>query len=48
MEQECIDVTPEQMTSFFASLIVTAESVPEHFVMNMDEMGHQDWADRHE
>jgi hypothetical protein len=30
----------------FVSLITAIDGVPVHFVLNMDEMGHQDWADR--
>jgi hypothetical protein len=46
MEEEGIDVTPETIISFFASFSATVEGVPDHFVMNMDKMGHQDWIDR--
>jgi hypothetical protein len=30
----------------FASLMTAIDAVSAHFVLNMDEMGHQDWADR--
>jgi hypothetical protein len=42
MEEEHIDVTPEQINGFFASLIATVEGVSAHFVMNMDEMDQLD------
>jgi hypothetical protein len=46
MEQGRVDVAPEQISSFFAILIATIDGIPAHFVLNMDEMDHQDWADR--
>jgi hypothetical protein len=46
MEEGRVNVTPEQISSFFATLIATIDGIPAHFVLNMDEMGHQDWADR--
>jgi hypothetical protein len=39
-------VTNEQLMEHFHSLLETVSGVPTHFVFNMDEMGHQDWADR--
>jgi hypothetical protein len=40
-----LGVTQEQIIEFFREAIETIEGVPAHFVFNMDEMGHQDWAD---
>jgi hypothetical protein len=41
-------VTPEQITSFFASLIAIAKEISVDFVMNIEMMEHQDWADGQE
>jgi hypothetical protein len=46
MEEERVDLTAEQIAESFASLIPAIDGVPAHFVLNMDEMDHQNWADR--
>jgi hypothetical protein len=38
-------VAEEDMAGHFAYLKDTIEGVPAHFVYNMDELGHQPWAD---
>lgn len=48
IEAKRAEVTPEQIRNFFAEALTIAEGVPSHFVFNMDEMGHQEWADRKE
>jgi hypothetical protein len=39
-------IGPEEVLDHIARLIGFVEGVPAHFVFNMDEIGHQDWADR--
>jgi hypothetical protein len=46
MEEARVDVTAEVIWDFFRRAMEVVEGVPAHFVFNMDEMGHQDWADR--
>jgi hypothetical protein len=46
MESTRLAVTPEQIEAFFHEAIQIIEGVPAHFVFNMDEMDHQEWADR--
>jgi hypothetical protein len=46
MEDKRMEVTPEQIYEHFGHLIAVLEDIPAHFVFNLDEMGHQDWADR--
>jgi hypothetical protein len=46
MEDHRVAVTPEQIQHFFLEEINPFDGIPAHFLMNMDEMGHQDWADR--
>jgi hypothetical protein len=41
-------VTTEAILAFFQHAMKVTDGVPTHFVFNMDEMGHQDWADRTE
>jgi hypothetical protein len=48
MEARRTEVTPEQIRQFFADSFRIIEGVPSHFIFNMDEMGHQEWADRQE
>jgi hypothetical protein len=46
MEDKRLAVTDEQIEEHFHKLVNLVSGVPAHFVFNMDEMGHQDWADR--
>jgi hypothetical protein len=46
MEDKRIHVTIEQIQEYFQHAAAVLDGVPAHFVFNMDEMGHQDWADR--
>jgi hypothetical protein len=48
MEDKRVEVTQEQILQFFTEAIERIEGVPSHFVFNMDEMGHAEWADRTE
>jgi hypothetical protein len=45
MENVRLDVTTEEIDRYFQYLKDTIEGVPAHFVANIDEMGHQPWAD---
>jgi hypothetical protein len=46
MEDKRLEVTQEQIADYFAVLDRDVQGKPAHFVFNMDEMGHQEWADR--
>jgi hypothetical protein len=48
IEDRRTEVTSEEISDFFRRAIETIDGVPSHFVFNMDEMGHQDWANRAE
>jgi hypothetical protein len=48
MEDHRIAVTPDAILDYFQRAIATIDGVPAHFVFNLHEMGHQEWADRHE
>jgi hypothetical protein len=48
MEEKRLQVTAEDITAYFHRLAEVLDGVPAHFVFNMDEMGHQEWADRQE
>jgi hypothetical protein len=48
MEDSRVAGTSEQITEFFREGFEILQGVPAHFVFNMDEMGHQQWADRKE
>jgi hypothetical protein len=48
MEDKRTEVTKEQILDFFRNPIEARDGVPSHFLFNMDEMGHQNWADRAE
>jgi hypothetical protein len=41
-------VTTEAISAFVQHAMEVTDGVPAHFVFNLDEMGHQDWADRTE
>jgi hypothetical protein len=45
MELERTTVTHEAIVSYLAHLSQIVEDVPPEFIFNMDEMGHQDYAD---
>jgi hypothetical protein len=46
MEDKRTEVTAEQIAAYFQLAASLIDGVPAHFVFNMDEMGHQEWADR--
>jgi hypothetical protein len=46
MEDLRLNVTIEDIKSYFADLRKSVHGVPNHFIWNMDELGHQIWADR--
>jgi hypothetical protein len=46
MEQKQPEVIPQQITEQMHNLIELMKGVSAHFVFNMDEIGHQDSADR--
>jgi hypothetical protein len=48
MEATKVAVTSEQIENFFREASRIIEGVPAYFIFNMDEMGHQEWADRKE
>jgi hypothetical protein len=48
MDEKRLSVTDEDIRIYFGSLVAQVSGVPSHFLFNMDEMGHQDWADRSE
>jgi hypothetical protein len=45
MEDTRMAVTMEQIQTYFQELDQALSGVPAHFVFNLDEMGHQSWAD---
>jgi hypothetical protein len=45
MEAERLNVKDEDVRAWFASLSEAIDGVPAHFILNMDEMGHQEYAD---
>jgi hypothetical protein len=45
MEAERMNVPDEEISAWFRKLQESIDGVPAHFVFNMDEMGHQDYAD---
>jgi hypothetical protein len=47
MEDSRMAVTIEQIEHYFDWITEALTGTPAHFVFNMDEMGHQDWADAH-
>jgi hypothetical protein len=48
MEDKRVEVSPEAVIRYLADLAGVIQGMPAHFVFNMDEMGHQEWADRQE
>jgi hypothetical protein len=46
MEEKRLQVAPEQITAHFAHRFEFVQGVPAHFVFNMDEIDHQEWADK--
>jgi hypothetical protein len=48
MEDRRTEVTSEEISDFFRRAIEIIDGVPSHFMLNMGEMGHRDWADRAE
>jgi hypothetical protein len=45
MDEKRLDVSIEQIKAPFATLFAQVSGAPAHFVFNIDEMGHQTWAD---
>jgi hypothetical protein len=45
MDDKRVAVSIEAIRDHFARLCATVSGAPAHFVFNMDEMGHQTWAD---
>jgi hypothetical protein len=48
MEDSRLRVSDESIREYFATLFANVSGAPAHFVFNMDEMGHQTWADARE
>jgi hypothetical protein len=48
MEDSRLHVTEQAIRDYFATLCANVSGAPAHFVFNMDEMGHQTWADARE
>jgi hypothetical protein len=48
MEDKGLQVTNEDVMNYFGDLCSNISGVPAHFVMNMDEIGHQAFADARE
>jgi hypothetical protein len=46
MDELRTEVTEDQISTDLAELSANIDRVPAHFIFNMDEVGHQDWADR--
>jgi hypothetical protein len=46
MEEERLQVTEEQIRDYLGNLSGLISGASCHFVDNMDERGHQEWADR--
>jgi hypothetical protein len=44
-EDKRLQVPEHEIIHYFHCLAATISGVPPHFVFNVDEMGHQDWAD---
>jgi hypothetical protein len=45
MEEARLEVTDDEIMQYFRELYSKVHGVPAHFVLNMDEMGHQPYAD---
>jgi hypothetical protein len=43
MEEQRLEVTPEQIAEYFERAMEAIDGIPAHFVSNIDEMGHQEW-----
>jgi hypothetical protein len=48
MEDKRTEMTEDAILEFFRRAIEVTDGVPFHFIFNMNEMGHQDWAHRGE
>jgi hypothetical protein len=46
MEVKHLEVTPAQIAEYFERAKEAIDGIPAHFVSNIDEMGHQEWADK--
>jgi hypothetical protein len=46
MEEQRMEVAPDQIRDYFANLPSVISGAPCHFVFNINETGHQEWADR--
>jgi hypothetical protein len=47
MEEPCLQVTAQQLADHMPDLMELIEGVRAYFVFNINEMDHQDWANRH-
>jgi hypothetical protein len=47
-EEGRLAVSPEDIEAYFHQLVELVDAIPVHFVFNIDELGHQPWADRSE
>jgi hypothetical protein len=45
MDEKRVDVTDDAIRDSFGVLFATLSEAPEHFIFNLDEIGHQRWAD---
>jgi hypothetical protein len=48
MEEHRPAITPDAIVDYLRRAIEGIDGLPTHFIFNTDEMGHQEWADRHE
>jgi hypothetical protein len=44
MEETRHDVTADAIVAFFHEVMEIVQGAPVHFVLNIDEMGYQEWA----
>jgi hypothetical protein len=48
MEDYRLAISPEAIADYLRNAIALTDGLPVHFIFNADEMGHQEWVDRHE
>jgi hypothetical protein len=41
-------VSPEEIADYVRNAIALIDGLSAHFILNADEMGHQEWSKRHE
>jgi hypothetical protein len=46
MEEKRLEQAPEQIADYFQQAREAIDGTPVHFVLNMDEMDHQECADK--